>query len=214
MNYVSIDIETTGLDPDKHQILQVGMVIDGHSFRERPVEELPAISVLIKHDAIVGEPYALAMNVELLRRIDRKDSGALWPCFADKLLESFLADHLGDDIKSVEGRRFLTEDQKVIAAGKNFAGFDRQFMRRHLHVVEKRFRHRSLDPAILFLQMGEDRPPSLGQCLERAGLPAVVSHDAVADARQVCALLRQSPIVEAIYAQPVASHVHVWKQEV
>ena len=58
MKYVSIDIETTGLDPETCQILQVGAVIEDTQ-NLLPLEELPKFNCIVEHPAYTGSPYAL-----------------------------------------------------------------------------------------------------------------------------------------------------------
>jgi len=70
--YIALDIETTGLNTRKAQVLQVAAVLDdGVS----PIEELDRINYVIKQDEInYGEPYALGMNAWIFQMIkDHKD---------------------------------------------------------------------------------------------------------------------------------------------
>ena len=62
------------------------------------------------------------------------------------------------------------------AAGKNFVSFYAQFLRRLPRFSESvRFRHRTLDPAILFWRPAEDEKlPDSKTCYEVAGLVTVV----------------------------------------
>ena len=66
MPYVSIDIETTGLDPETCQILEVGAVFDDWT---KAIGDLPKFHCYVIHKQIVGQPYALALNADTLRRI-------------------------------------------------------------------------------------------------------------------------------------------------
>lgn len=59
MDYISIDTETTGLNPNTCQILQIGAI----AFVGGVVKEF---EVTIKHDLIHGEPIALQMNMKIL----------------------------------------------------------------------------------------------------------------------------------------------------
>ena len=63
MPYVSIDIETTGLDPETCQILEIGAVLDDWT---KPIDELPVYHRLVYHKEYRGSAYALAMNANLL----------------------------------------------------------------------------------------------------------------------------------------------------
>ena len=68
MKYVSIDIETTGLDPENHQILTIGAVIED-SNNPLPMDELPSIHIAILRPQIVGSPFAINMNKDIIESI-------------------------------------------------------------------------------------------------------------------------------------------------
>lgn len=68
MKYVSIDIETTGLDPEKHQILTIGAVIED-SNNTLPIEDLPSIHIAILRKEIVGSPFAINMNRDIIESL-------------------------------------------------------------------------------------------------------------------------------------------------
>lgn len=68
MKYISIDIETTGLDPENNQILSVGAIIEDTN-NPRPFEEIPKFHVAIKHEQITGSPFAINMNKGLIESI-------------------------------------------------------------------------------------------------------------------------------------------------
>jgi len=70
MKYCSIDIETTGLDPEECQILSIGAVIDDTD-DIKPVEELPAFHAAVKRKNITGSTYAINMNRDLIQTINR-----------------------------------------------------------------------------------------------------------------------------------------------
>ena len=53
MPYVSIDIETTGLDPETCQILEIGAVFDNWTL---PIRDLPTFHCYVVHKQIVGSP--------------------------------------------------------------------------------------------------------------------------------------------------------------
>jgi hypothetical protein len=245
--YVSIDIETTGLDPMTCQTLEVGAVIDDWT---SPIDELPVFRRVLSYQEVSGSPFAMALNANLLKFISNepqdKDSmpkGALdtWleKCAIPK--EGFpyavILKLLGDEplrwyeipnLLLTMGRAFSLKEAKTLggnppgiscfckdyefaelfsswveahgidpksvqAAGKNFASFDMQFLNRlpyfPLHV---KFRHRVIDPAILFWNPAEDeRLPDSKTCYERAGYDNTVAHTAVEDAKAVVWLVRQ-----------------------
>jgi oligoribonuclease len=179
MRYLSLDLETTGLDPDNCQVLQIGAVVEDTGVDPLPaVEELPAFEALINHKGAVlhGQLPAFAMNAELLKRI--VDEHIDEPIFAEENLAwdelvSFAEEHLGRD--------------RWVIAGKNVAGFDLRFAP---GFFLERCHHRSIDAGSVAL----GAEPSFWN---RGAVPALVDliqlekgHDAVADARDVVRCLR------------------------
>ncbi len=63
MKYVSIDVETTGLDEDEGQTLQIGMVFEDTN-KNLPIEELPYLDLYIEQDRVSFEKGALKMHAE------------------------------------------------------------------------------------------------------------------------------------------------------
>jgi DNA polymerase III epsilon subunit-like protein len=186
--YVSIDLETTGLNPDYCQILEFGAVIDDwHS----PVEELPRFQRYIRpHDEvdgqpyIYGQPYALALNAEIIRKLASNDPAMDAITCSEEELGMHFAGWL---------QQHNINPQKVTAAGKNFGSFDLQFLlnvhdfNQHVH-----FRHRAIDPAVLYWCPDiDDKLPDTKTCLERAGLDGRVAHTAIEDCISVIQLIRR-----------------------
>jgi len=68
MKYISIDLETTGLDPENCQILTIGAVIEDTN-NIKPMEELPTFHAAILHRRIEGSPFAINMNKEIIESI-------------------------------------------------------------------------------------------------------------------------------------------------
>jgi hypothetical protein len=72
MKYLSIDIETSGLDSDNHQILSIGVVVECTE-KKLPFEEIPKFHCAIVRDEIRGGLFALNMNKELISTINLWD---------------------------------------------------------------------------------------------------------------------------------------------
>lgn len=188
--YVSVDIETTGLDPNKNQIIEFAAVIEDTE-NIKPIEELPYFSKLVLHKEYTWNSIAARMNQDIWKEIQEieeeqgkiftmnRRSGDKW-IIPDVLFiefSYFLNAHLG-------------QKQQIVAAGKNFGAFDLQFLKK-LPDSEVVFHHRFIDPAMLFMDFKKDLvPPSLSECLKRAGLDNTVRHRAKGDALQVIQLLR------------------------
>jgi oligoribonuclease (3'-5' exoribonuclease) len=69
MKYVSIDLETTGLETENHQVLSIGAVIEDTLNPHVKVEDLPTFHGVIVHNELTGSPFALNMNRDLIEKI-------------------------------------------------------------------------------------------------------------------------------------------------
>ena len=198
MKYVSIDIETTGLNPETCQVLSIGAVIEDTD-NIMPVKDLPTFHGVVLSREISGDPYALNMNKDLI------ESMVYWQTGKDD--ERF-------DLERMTGMKFYEKEEIVksfynfllengfepngevihlTVAGKNFGTFDLKFLERLPRWKQYiRVRQRILDPSILYVNWKEDTSlPGLGACKKRANLPEEVAHDAVEDAIDVILLLRK-----------------------
>jgi len=66
MRYISIDVETTGLDPEINQILSIGAVIEDTS-NPLPFDQLPKFHAVIKRESVYGSIFALNLNRDLIQ---------------------------------------------------------------------------------------------------------------------------------------------------
>ena len=196
MKYVSIDIETTGLDSEACQILQIGAVIEDTS-DPKPLEELPKFMCILEHENYSGQPTALSMNSWILKilagleglskddRIEYRRTNKIIPAsLAAKQFQMWLMAN-GFTAES-------TGAVKINAAGKNFATFDKLFLQRLPSWSSCiQMRQRILDPAILCTDWkNDDSLPNLNTCLKRFKLEGEVTHDAVQDALDVIRVIR------------------------
>lgn len=182
---ISIDIETTGTDPDTCQIIEFAAVIETIGSKT-PVEELPTFHTYVVDDIYSGEATAISMHGEIFKRIATREQGFSYRNTLSTTItfSGFLQD---------QGVR-LNQDGliHIKVAGKNFMGFDMRFLRR----IEGwnrmiKVSHRAFDPAILFFDPSrDDRLPDTATCLLRAGIPQGPVHTATEDARNVIKMLR------------------------
>lgn len=176
--YISIDIETTGLDPETCQILEIGAVIDDWVF---PIKKLPTFHCYVQHPEYHGEPYALALNHKILKILAKCDCNCILQPF--EVFERFN--------KWLQSNCF---QDRITIAGKNFGSFDLQFLKRlsSFQLITDYFCHRYIDPAMLYWEPNIDGStlPNLKKCLARAGMMDEVTHTAVEDARLVIKLIR------------------------
>lgn len=193
MKYVSVDIETTGLDRITNDIIEFAAVIDDLK-DQKPIDELPVFHAYIykENSTYVGNPYALAMHPNIFRILAERDKHPDEQfCTVNSLMyafSNFLHQH--DYPFDEEKQRF-----NVIPAGKNFGSFDRPFLetkvpKEHWHDVY--FHHRILDPAMLYFHPELDEVlPDTKTCMWRAQIAGEVEHTAEADAKVVIQLLRK-----------------------
>lgn len=80
---------------------------------------------------------------------------------------------------------------------KNVAGFDMPFLNTlPAWKTTTKFHHRVIDPGMLYFNpLTDSVPPDLKECKKRAGLPELVTHEALDDAWDVIQLVRaKSPL--------------------
>jgi oligoribonuclease len=198
MKYVSIDIETTGLDSEACQILQIGAVIEDTTDL-KPLDKLPRFMCILEHETYSGQPTALSMNAWILKilsgmeglskddRIEYRKTNSIIPAgLAAKQLQMWLMAN-GFKMES-------TGAVKINAAGKNFATFDKLFLQKLPGWGSCiQMRQRIIDPAILCTDWKEDDSlPNLNMCLKRFDLPGEVTHDACQDALDVIRVIRSA----------------------
>jgi DNA polymerase III alpha subunit (gram-positive type) len=176
--FVSIDIETCGLNPRTDSVIEFGAVIniDG-----KPLNQLPKFEAFIDQKQLIGHPTAFNMHKDLLElycerrkyvRYLRRDD--LVPAFKD-----FLEEYYPSAIST-----------KIVIAGKNFMGFDYQFLKR-MGFDTVRFHHRVLDPGSMYYNKGDLVPPDLNTCYWRCFLKnCQIKHRALDDAIDVVSVIR------------------------
>ena len=212
MIYTSIDIETSGLDSEKHKVLSIGAIIEDTE-KKLPYEDCPKFNAIVLQNEITGSPRALTMNKEIIAMIGEYLEGTnetrhLMNTYSDysfyekdevvkKFYEFLWVNGYGD---AVPNQLLVTSkidsNSKPITlnvAGKNFGTFDKLFLQ-ELPWWQKliRTRQRVLDPAILMVDWNNDKSlPNLTTCKERADIQRVVTHNALEDAWDVIEVLRK-----------------------
>ena len=212
MIYVSIDIETSGLDHEKHKTLSIGAIIEDTE-KKLPYEECPKFNAIILQNEITGSPRALTMNKEIISMIGEYLEGTdetrfLMNTHTDysfykedevvkKFYEFLWVNGYGDSVPNqllvTSKIDSNTKPITINVAGKNFGTFDKLFLQ-ELPWWQKliRTRQRVLDPAILMVDWKNDTSlPNLTTCKERAGVEGIVTHNALEDAWDVIEVLRK-----------------------
>ena len=185
MKYISIDIETTGLNPETCNIIEFGAILDDTEKLD-PLDKLATFHcyILPPEKTYTGEPYALSMHPEKFKRIATRTKG----------FDYWSGSKLGFGFKTflLENGYSLEEDRVHInVAGKNFGTFDLQFLKKldgwvkHIDV-----RHRIIDPSILYWDSEDETLPGTELCKQRCGLIELVKHDVISDCMDVIQLVR------------------------
>jgi oligoribonuclease len=220
MVYVSIDIETSGLDHEKNKVLSIGAIIEDTE-KKLPYEDCPKFNAIVLQNEIVGSPRAITMNKEIIAMIGEYLEGTdetrhLMNTHSDysfyesdDVVKQFYywletnglgyglmnSGHYG---KAQDGKwlpliNSATKPITLNVAGKNFGTFDKLFLQQ-LPWWQKliRTRQRVIDPAILMVDWKNDTSlPNLTTCKERAGVSGIVTHNALEDAWDVIEVLRK-----------------------
>jgi DNA polymerase III epsilon subunit-like protein len=201
MKYVSVDIETTGLNHEKCTILEFAAVVDDLNLQE-PIEKLPKFQTYVRQEYYSGEPYALAMHCEKFQKISNWRANGIDVCYPETLIKKFHTFLITFGYQETGRTHSSLKDGyiKINVAGKNFANFDNRFIEK-LPDYDKMIKvgHRILDPVMLYFDPKKDidHLPSMAECMERAGISGEVPHSALEDAVLVVRLLRHKfPIKE------------------
>lgn len=199
MQYLSLDIETTGTDPEIDQILEFGCVaVDTN---EHP-STWKTMHVIIAHDRIEGSPVAIAMNERIFKFLSQLETDPEnleedWSWITPELLHPILFNFL----ETTNFEKNKNGEYSLNIAGKNAAGFDIPFLKEHfrkfnnINIEDHReqvfhFKKRVIDPAILYTDFIKDtKLPDMKLCKSRAGLNTDVRHLALKDAWDVVLLV-------------------------
>lgn len=199
MKYISIDLETTGLDPEKDQILEFGAVLED-SNNPLPLDQLPCYHAYIVPPGgrITGNVFAINLNAGIIEKLKNQKELEEQYNFVklEDLAEGFLfwLSQQGFEMKTGgSGDKEYKYSETLTVAGKNFSGFDKMFLNNVPNFNKLiKIRHRVIDPACMFIDWKNDNaPPSLDECKVRAGMDGVVAHLAIDDAKDVIRLLRK-----------------------
>ncbi len=169
MKYISIDIETTGLDPEKHQILEFAAVLEDTE-NQAPLLQLPTFHRLIRWEDITVSNYWRRMHYQLFIDIDK---GAGICTTIGQLSGHFCA--------------WLNSNKVPLnynVAGANFAGFDAQFLKKVPDFPP--WFYRVIEVGSMYFDSKLGQLPSLSEIVGVA-----VTHRALEDALDVVKAIRR-----------------------
>lgn len=171
------------MDVENCDIIEFGAVIDDLN-NQLPLDQLQTFHCYFVKNFYQGEPYALSMHKEIFERIDAREPGYNY----------YTATRFGNIFKKfLIENGFETEKDRVTinVAGKNFGSCDLQFLNAKTDLSKHvKIRHKFLDPAMLFIEKGDESLPGLSGCKERAGMSSHIAHDGLTDAFDTLATVR------------------------
>jgi len=181
MKYVSIDIETAGLNKNTCQILEIAAIHDDLSTDKHSDNYFHCYISPRNGQFYTGESRALEMNKELIDNILLKKTDT--PIYAEHDVPGKFKKWL----VSLGYTRY-----GFIPAGKNVASFDLPFIEQlpkyaEYWIVRKQ---RILDVGNLYVQPTDEVIPDLNECLRRAKINLETRHNGLDDALLNIKLIR------------------------
>lgn len=185
-SYTSGDIETLGLNPLTDKVIEIGFILDDNRHRinynniDSYISSLPTFHCYVRHNNYNGDAYAINLNMDIINLIkENKHDSIIDVDQVAPALDLFFKSNL---------------IHRIMPAGKNFSGFDRQFLNNIpgvKDILDKWLIHRTIDPSLYYFDENVDsKLPDLKQCLQRANINKSVAHNAIEDAEDVIRLLR------------------------
>lgn len=175
MKLIALDLETTGLNPQTDQILEVGMVC----FDSETGEVHGEFQTLVSHDRYEGSAYALQMNQEIL--LELTDTNMRYKtCYG----ESHMLEH-----EMLEFTKFTWGLDRPHVVGFNVAPFDLAFLKASGIDI---FDFRAIELGTLLMGPMESATPVSSRYVVKMvrGPDAKVPHRALEDARLAVELYR------------------------
>ena len=210
MEYISIDIEVSGLNSEQDSLLEFAAILEDTN-NLKSFDEIPKFQTYIINDKIIGNPFALNMNKGIIEKLANYPKNEKEYNFTnyenlsekfynwlieleyiesaktnfDQYQEFFVYNHLlpGSDYPKI----------KLLVAGKNFANFDYQFLKKVPKFLDYfEIHHRILDPVTLYTDWKHDiEPPNTDICNQRAEIKNEYPHNALYDCWNCIKLFRK-----------------------
>ena len=183
MRLAALDLETTGLNPQTDQILQIAVVAFDPDDPTIPVHELPYFYTDVRYARYEGDAYALQMNATILKRI--ADGGRDVPSLRQAIGDYCSGGRIRTTLIDFIQEQFPGDDYKrgPHPVGFNVAAFDVAFVKAAGYDL---FHYRPIDLGSLLSADG--LPVSSTNALNIIGRE--VTHDALEDARDAVRLYR------------------------
>ena len=216
MRYLSIDTETTGVDQQRHQVLEIGAIVEDTD-NLLDYNEIPKKNIILSYPEYLGSAFAISLNsriFDILKEYEKisgspqkviefqKEIGSVICPYneAHLHLHDFLMKHYLTQEEQLEIKQMYTDGPvprfhkvHVNQAGKNVGTFDVPFLKRLPNFKEiMEFSIRSIDPANYLVLPADKELPGTTACMQRAGIYRNFKHQALSDAWDVIEMLRFS----------------------
>lgn len=187
MKIVSIDIETTGIDPMVCQVVQLGAVL----FDTNGIFAPKIYDKIIIQNEYHGEEFALNMNKRIIEMGTVVQSMGVPDEYKNMFVH--VNDLANDFRKWLNKHKAFNGEKSINVAGKNVAGFDMQFLAQVPDFTKRvPWKRRTLDPAILCFNKDDKFLPDLHECVKRTFKDFATkntAHLGASDALDVAAML-------------------------
>lgn len=191
MRILSLDIETTGLDFNSDDILELGLVAYDTSKPFVPTPE-NTLRIVFLHQRLSGSIFALNLNRQIIAEINSKPKA--YPEFHEDGQKTtvYINPEDAESFNSLINWFILANNLggTLNVAGKNAAGFDIPFLKTKplFNDFTNRLSHKVLDAGSVYFNPSLDTEslPGLAECCKRAGLKnTTVTHISTDDAIMV-----------------------------
>ena len=198
MKVLYLDLETTGLDSNLDQVIELAAVVEDFV---SPIHQLPKFHTYVRHDRVNYLEMHLKYYIDVLGRYNELQKlGRLsefkyryeYIGIVNSQFHDFLYDNFG-----------LTPDgpTKITVGGKNVAAFDYQFLAKwpnwklegsNLLFSGFKLGTRVVDPCMMYFNPLKDTvPPDTNECCKRAGVDYETDHTALNDALAILKCVRK-----------------------
>ena len=173
MKVLFLDVETGGLDPKSHSLLEAAFVTLNDA------GETTNLRVLFPRESYRVDPHCAIMHTEnrLWHELEEfKNCPDLFRPYDGLVISKPYSGTLENVL-----REFLGDPRSYFVCGKNAAGFDIPFLQEQGELDRSFFRHRVIDVGTLYLRPDDEKVPDFQECLRRASLPEQTNHRAMGD---------------------------------